>query len=181
MEDLAKALTSGDDAAVAAAVEALYPEMRRLAARLMVRERESQTLQPTALVHEALMRLLRPNDFKFSDQTHFYAVAAAVMRRILVDHARVKSAAKRSPAQLKEEISTAEILSDPDFTVLEVDEALTRLEKLDPRASRIVEMRFFAGLTDIEIAEVLGISDRTVKREWAAARAWLYNALNARV
>jgi RNA polymerase sigma-70 factor, ECF subfamily len=179
MDDLSKALTSGDDVAVAAAVEALYPEMKRLAARLMTHEREAQTLQPTALVHEALMRLLRPNSVEFSDQTHFYAVAAAVMRRILVDHARARAAGKRSPAQLRGEMTPEDVLADTDFTVLEIDEALRQLEKLDPRASNIVEMKFFAGLADVEIAEVLRISERTVRREWAVAKAWLYNALNS--
>jgi RNA polymerase sigma-70 factor, ECF subfamily len=181
MDDLLKALTSGDESAITAAAEAVYPEMRRLAARLMAQEHQSHTLQPTALVNEALIRLLRPKGVEFRDQGHFYAVAAAAMRHVLVDHARRKAASKRGPSLEGVELSLKEVISDPDFTAVEVGEALSRLEEYSPRAAQIVSMRFFAGLAFEEIAQVMGMSLTTVERDWRAARAWLYNFLTRRI
>jgi RNA polymerase sigma-70 factor (ECF subfamily) len=180
MENDFKALADGDDQA--ALLEAVYPELKRLASRLMAREQSYHTLQPTALVNEALMKFLRPSGVEFRDRAHFYAVASRAMRRILVDHARAKMASKRSPADDKVNTSRFEqVMSDPDLKALEVSEALSHLEKVDPRVAQVVEMRFFAGLTDTEIAEVLGMSQTTVKHDWAIGRAWLYKFIGAQV
>ena len=140
-------------------------------------ERKDHTLQPTALVNEAYVRLLRGGEHDWRDRAHFLAVASTVMRRILVDHARRRAAAKRRHADDP---------SPPDVggrhtpeVILAVDDALTRLAVSNPRQARIVELRFFAGLTDDEVASVLGVSPRTVKRDWATAKAWLYERLRA--
>ncbi len=158
-------------------LKAVYPEMRRLAFRLLRSERPSHTLQPTVLANEALLRLLKPSKTHFENRAQFYAIASNMMRQILVDHARSKMAAKRGSASETISLDKIEISSDPDLIALEIGEALSELEKVDPRAARVVEMRFFAGLTDSEIAEVLGSSVNTIKREWHFARAWLYNFL----
>jgi len=153
----------------------VYRELRRRAGRYMRGERPGHTLQPTALVHETYLRLTHTDRTDWQSRAHFYAVASCEMRRILVDHARSRAAAKRG-GQLERislEDAAAYCTSRPDELVA-LDDALLQLAEWAPRAARIVEMLFFGGLTEAEIAEVLGISVRTVKRDWSAARAWLH-------
>jgi RNA polymerase sigma factor (TIGR02999 family) len=171
-------IARGNKKAESELVPLVYGELRHIAGRLMRGEGPNHTLQTTALVHEAYMRMVRPRDTAWKDRTHFFAVAATIMRRILVDHARARSAEKRGgtaplPLDLIEPVVD---LEDPE-RILAVDVALTRLAGIDERQSRIVELRFFAGMTVEETAAVLEISSRTVKREWQLARAWLYGEL----
>ena len=157
----------------------VYAELRRLAGRYMRGERPGHTLQATALVHEVYLRLVGHEDVDWQNRAHFFGVAANLMRRILVDHARAKQAKKRGGGDQKvsmEEVALVQPEASPQ--ILALDEALERLARRDPRQARIVELRYFAGLTDQEAAEVLGISVRTVKRDWNVARAWLYQQLN---
>lgn len=157
-------------------VSVLYAELRAIAAGYFARQSPRSTLQPTALVHEAFMKLYRDSDaetHRWRSPAHFLAVAATAMRQILIDHARAKSALKRGqgcPATLDASLVGAK---DTVVDVLELDEAIDRLAARDERASRIVVLRFFAGLTISETAEVLGVSDFTVESDWRAARAWL--------
>jgi RNA polymerase sigma factor (TIGR02999 family) len=156
----------------------VYDELRRLAERNIRRERTDHTLQPTALVHEAYLKLVDQRQVHWHDRAHFFAVAAQVMRRILVDHARRHGAAKRGRGVAKvsvDEIVLAAPQSDVDVVAL--DESLERLATLDERQSRVVELRFFGGLTVEETAEVLNVSPATVKNDWRLARAWLYSEL----
>jgi RNA polymerase sigma-70 factor, ECF subfamily len=152
----------------------IYGDLRRVAAAYMRRERPDHTLQPTALVHEAYAQLADRDDAEWLDHTHFLATAATVMRHILVDHARAKRAGKRGGVQHQVTLDDA-LLSSADnvVDVLSVHQALERLTVLDSRQGRVVELHFFGGLTFPEIAEVLDISERTAKREWSMARAWL--------
>lgn len=158
----------------------VYDELRRIAARYMSRERAGQTIQATALVNEAYMRLAgeRPRDF--ANRTHFIAIAALSMRQILVQRARARQAAKRGgrPAQVTLDEG---LLADHGRTIdlVALDEALTRLAAIDPGQARIVDLRYFGGLTVEETAEAVGVSPATVKREWAMARAWLKQSLEA--
>ena len=158
-------------------MNAVYAHLKRLAARYLRMEKRGHTLNPTALVHETYLRLVG-QDILWQDRSHFFAVAAQAMRRILVDHARVHVAEKRGGR--RERLTLDEVfLYTPDRpdNLLILDEALVRLADLDRRQSRIVEMRFFGGLTEDEVAKVLSISTRTVKREWRMAKAWLYGEL----
>jgi len=159
----------------------LYQELRRLAADFLSRERADHTLQPTALVHEAWMRLADQDGSRWNDRAHFFAIASQAMRRILVDHARRKLADKRGSDPLRVTLS-------PDITpsvdangldLLALDEALDRLADLDPRQAHVVELRFFAGLNVEEVAELLDVSARTIAGDWRLARAWLSRALEA--
>jgi RNA polymerase sigma factor (TIGR02999 family) len=152
----------------------VYAELRRLARHYMRSERANHTLQPTALVNEAYLRLIAQPGVSWQSRAHFFAAAAQLMRRILVDHARAHRAGKRGGAQ--QQVTLDENLLSPESAsvdVLAVHEALENLAKLDARQARIVELHFFGGLTFEEIAHVLGTSERTVKRDWAMARAWL--------
>jgi RNA polymerase sigma-70 factor (ECF subfamily) len=155
----------------------IYHELRRLAAAQMKRERSGHTLQPTALVHEAYLRLAGQHA-DWQNRAHFFAVAAQAMRRVLLDHARQHHAGKRgSQGQritLEEGLA---VTSDPLDEVLAVDECVTRLAAIDPRQARLVELRFFAGLSVEESAQALGISEITAKRDWASAKAWLSREL----
>lgn len=153
----------------------VYRELRSRAGRYMRRERPEHTLQPTALVHEAYLRLTHKDRIDWQSRAHFYAVASAEMRRVLVDHARNNAAAKRGGSLEKIPLETAAVYcpSRPR-ELLVLDDALQEFAEWAPRQARIVEMMFFGGLTEVEIAEVLGISVRTVKRDWRAARAWLH-------
>lgn len=158
----------------------VYEECRHIAARQLARERPDQTLDPTALVHELYLRLVDQRSASWANRAHFFAIAARLMRRIIVDHARGRGALKRGGSAVFVTLDgIAEDTPAPRGAadVLAVDEALQRLAALDPEQVRIVEMRFFAGLTVEETAEVLGRSPRTVKREWRLARAWLYREL----
>jgi len=151
---------------------AVYGELKRLAASYLRSERPDHTLQPTALVHEAYLRLQGQRSVMWSNRAHFYGIAARIMRRILVDHARRRGAAKRDGAVLRLTLVDAGV-DDRAPELVALDSALTTLEELDPQQARIVELRFFGGLTVEETADAAGISTATVKREWRTARAWL--------
>ena len=157
----------------------VYDELRRRARSYLARERSSHTLQPTALVHEAYLRLVDQTRINWQNRAHFFALAANTMRRVLVDHARAHATGKRGGSAVRLSIEDVQIpLEERAAGLVALDEALEELAKFDERKSKIVEMRFFGGLTDEEIAEVLGISSRTVLRDWQAARLWLYRELN---
>jgi RNA polymerase sigma factor (TIGR02999 family) len=162
-------------------LEAVYPELRRIAAHYMQGERAGHTLQPTALVNEAYLELVGQEDIDWRNRSHFFGVAAQLMRRILVNYARRKKAQKREGKRQRVELSdTVAIAEDRLDEIIAVDAALDRLAQWDPRQAKIVELRFFAGLTEDETAETLGISPRTVKRDWMIARAWLHSELNSK-
>ena len=171
-------LDTGDARAVSRSLPALYSELRRLADQLLVNERRGHTLQPTALVHEALLKLLGRPSLRFDNLPAFFAVAARAMRQALVDSARRFTATKRGGGQRVyslDEVST--IFTEPNVDLVALDEALRRLAEFDPRQGAIVELRFFGGLTIEQTAQVLDISPTTIKREWQAARAWLFGEL----
>ena len=174
MNDSASGRPAADEAAVA-----VYQELRRLAAAYMRRERPGQTLQATALVHEAYLRLAGA-DAPWNDQKHFIGIAARSMRQILVERARARGAQKRWAAldrvSLRDSIAAA---AHEDAMLPALDEALTRLEAIDPEQARIVELRYFVGLSIEETAEALGMSPATLKRRWSLARAWLFRELSA--
>jgi RNA polymerase sigma factor (TIGR02999 family) len=156
----------------------IYAELRRLASSYLRRERPDHTLQPTALVHEAFFKLVDQRAVQWQSRAHFFGIAAQAMRRILVDHARAHAADKRGAGERKVSLDEVQIAGAPiDFDILALDEALSRLAVFDPQQSRVVELRFFGGLTMEETAEVLHISPATVGREWTMARAWLYAEL----
>ena len=156
----------------------IYAELRRLAASYLRRERREHTLQPTALVHEAFLKLIDQRAVRWQNRAHFFGIAAQAMRRILVDHARAHGAGKRGSGERPVSLDEALVLTTaPDVDVLALDEALTRLAAVDPQQSRVVELRYFGGLTMDETAEVLHISQATVGREWTLAKAWLYAEL----
>ena len=156
----------------------VYDELRRIAGQYLRKEKSDHTLQPTALVHEAYMRLIDISDISWQDRAHFFAVSANIMRHILVDHARAKLAEKRGGDAQRISLEDADSLSsEPNIDLLAVDEALNELAEFDEQQSKIVELRFFGGLTIEETAHVAGISPATVKREWAMAKAWLHRRL----
>ena len=168
----------GDRHALNELIPLVYQELRRIAARARRRERAHDTLQTTALVHEAYLRLVDQRNVRWQNRAHFFAVAAQAMRRLLVDRARRRRAAKRGAGA--EAVSLTEITDWPAISrldVLALDEALTHLAEFDLRQSRIVELLCFAGLTVDETADVLQVSARTVHREWAVAKAWLYRVM----
>jgi RNA polymerase sigma factor (TIGR02999 family) len=167
----------GDEAALDRLMPLVYQELRRIADRALGRERQGHTLQATALVHEAYLRLVQQHS-AFQNRAHFFAIASQVVRRILVDHARRRDSIKRGAGEAPV-ILDMDVADDaPTVDALALDEALTRLESLDAQQARIVEMRFFGGLTVEETADVLNISPRTVKRDWSMARAWLRRELS---
>jgi RNA polymerase sigma factor (TIGR02999 family) len=170
--------SGGNQAALEELAPLVYRELRRLAASCLRRERAGHTLQPTALVHEAYMRLVDQSIADCQTRARFFGIAANLMRQILVNHAEQHKAAKRgggNKVALDEAMAVAVQAEAVD--VLALDRALNKLSQLDPRQGRIVEMRFFCGLTEQEIAEVLAISERTVKRDWAMAKAWLHGEI----
>jgi RNA polymerase sigma factor (TIGR02999 family) len=172
------AWSGGDAGARDALLPLVYHELRRVARQHLRHERPGHTLQPTALVHEAYMKLVDLRRLRWQGRAHFFAVAARLMRRILVDHARGRAAAKRGGGRRMIALQgLGEASPEPELDVVALDEALARLAALDPRQERIVELRFFAGLDVEETARVLGISPATVKREWRTAKAWLYREL----
>ncbi len=167
---------NGDEAARAQAIALVYNELHRLAARVIRGEQAGHTLQATALVNEAYLRLFGSQPVKPNDSQHFFALAAQQMRRILVDHARAKKANKRGGIKISlDEIYN--IGSEPDGDLVVIDEALKELSELDAQAARIVELRFFGGYTDQETAGILGINIARVRRDWEFARAWLHQHL----
>jgi RNA polymerase sigma factor (TIGR02999 family) len=169
----------GDDDARDRLFAVVQPELRQIAARFLNRERLDHTLEPNALVNELCVRLLGAQPIPYNDRAHFFAIAAQTMRRILIDHARARIADKRGGVQQRVSLSAVDgwnpIRQDEDLLTL--DQALVRLETADPRAARVVELRFFGGLTEDEVAEVLGVAPITVKRDWRTARAWLISRL----
>jgi RNA polymerase sigma factor (TIGR02999 family) len=175
---LLKRVAAGDPDAAERLAEAVYAELRRIATRLMVHERRDHTLQATAIAGEAYVNLVDQPERNWQNRAHFFAVAAQAMRRILVDYGRRKRSLKRGGAlQRVDQLDASQDLSSSHEEILAVNEALDRLTEIDPRQSRIVELRYFGGLTEEETAEVLQISVRTVKRDWAVARAWLHAEL----
>lgn len=177
--ELLRLVNAGDEVAESQLLTLLYAELRRLAVACMTSERKDHTLQPTALVHEAYIRLAAQKDKPWENRNHFFAVAAQVMRRVLVDYARAKKSQKRGGAAIRIEMEENLITTGTGWQerVIDVDRALSKLAGFDPRLAKIVELRFFGGLTEIEAGEVMGISSRTVKRQCKAARAWLYGEL----
>lgn len=171
----------GDKEALDKLMPFVYSELRRLAHAYMRRQRPDHTLQTTALVNEAYMRLIDSDKVRWQDRNHFFAMSARLMRRILVDFARSKKAQKRGGGghlvTFDEELPVAEAR---EAELISLDEALTRLSELDERQGKIVELRYFGGLTEEEIAEVLDISARTVRRDWSVARAWLFRELSGK-
>jgi RNA polymerase sigma factor (TIGR02999 family) len=168
----------GNKAALDQLMPCVYDELRRLASRYLRRERADHTIQPTALVHEAYLRLVDQTEVRWQDRAHFFGMAATVMRHILVDHARRRHRAKRGGSVTWLSLEPIrEGFEARSLDLIAVDAALTQLEAVDPQQSRVVELRFFGGLTAEEIAEVLGLSSRTVERDWRTAKAWLRSRL----
>src|SRR6266516_1798089 len=173
--------SAGDQQALEKLLPLIYNELRRLAHNFLYRERPGHTLQTTALVHEAYLKLIDQNDARWQNRAHFFAIAAQAMRRILIDSARKHAAAKRGGPQAELSLDeVADIALEPDINLLKLDEALNELAKIDSRQSRIVELRYFGGLTIEETAEVISVSPATVKREWMMARAWLHQEITER-
>ncbi|MEI6343118.1 MAG: ECF-type sigma factor [Verrucomicrobiota bacterium] len=180
LSDLTRALSEvGTDAnAPERLLPMVYAELRRLAASKMSTEPAHQTLQPTALVHEAWLRITASKDIVWQGRNHFFGVAAEAMRRILIERARRRGAAKRGGGWERLDLEHVDVASETQAdTLLALDEALARLMEVDPRSGELVKLRFFGGLTLDEAGEVLGFSGRTAKRCWAFARAWLYHEI----
>ena len=170
--------SAGDKEALDQLMPLVYDELHRLAGAYLRRERHEHTLQPTALVNEAFLKLVDQHSIRWQNRAQFYGVAAQLMRRILVDHARVHYAAKRGGDRYQVPLDNIDGLrNQPDADVLAVHELLDRLAEIDPEQSRLVELRFFGGLTIEEAAEVMHISHATVEREWKIAKAWLKREL----
>jgi RNA polymerase sigma factor (TIGR02999 family) len=171
--------SSGNKAALDSLTPVVYDELRRLANVYLRRERQDHTLQATALVHEAYMKLVDQRQVRWQNRAHFFGIAAQMIRRILVDHARGVRAAKRGGGAVALSIDEALGVSEKrDFELEALDDALETLSKVDPQQARVVELRFFTGLSIEETAEVLGISESTVKRDWISAKAWLFRQLS---
>jgi RNA polymerase sigma factor (TIGR02999 family) len=168
--------SDGDRQALHALLPIIYDELRQVAHQYLHREPREQTLQTTALVHEAYLKLIDQRSVNWQSRAHFFAIAAQAMRRILIDNARKRSATKREGEKISLE-DVAIISTDRAEHLLALDEALQRLEEFDSQQSRIVELRYFGGLTIEETAAAMDLSPATVKREWAMARAWLYQAI----
>ena len=165
---------NGNKAALEQLMPAVYKELRKIAARYLRGERSGHTLQPTALVHEAYLRLIDRTQVNWQNRAHFLGTAATLMRHILVDHARARNAAKRGGGEYKISLNEALIsFEPPDLDLVVLDEALEELAVLDPQQSRVIELRFFGGLSVEETAVVIGISPTTVRRDWATAKLWL--------
>ncbi len=172
--DLLKRHTDGDPEALAALIPLVYSELRKIASYYMQGERPGHTLQTTALVHEAYMRLVGRKPVDWNNRSHFFAVAAQTMRRILVDYARKHRAIKRGGPALQISLEHSAVFAKEQAGYyLVIDELLSKLARLDPQEARIVELRYFAGLTVSQTAQLVGVSPATVKREWSIAKAWL--------
>ena len=169
----------GDKDALDRLMPIVYDELRRQAARYLRRERAGHTLQTTALIHEAYVRLVDQRNVQWQNRAHFFGIAAQLMRRILVDHARTKKRVKRGGSGVRVSLGEATVaVKSQDLDVVALDEALERLAQIDEQQSRVVELRFFSGLSVEETAEVMGISKATVKRDWSMAKAWLHRELS---
>ena len=179
---LLRAWGEGDAKAGDRLMPLVYTQLRKRAAAYLRRERPGHTLQPTALVHEAYLRMAGQDRAAWKNRAQFFGVAACMMRRILVDHARALNMAKRAGRLINVELQDDHaVVAAPDIDVLALDEALTRLAAFDARKTAVAELRFFSGLSVEETAQVLGVSVATVEREWQVARAWLYSALKGTV
>ncbi|HEX5689321.1 MAG TPA: sigma-70 family RNA polymerase sigma factor [Roseiflexaceae bacterium] len=181
--NLLRELTGGNRAALDQLVPLLYEELRKLAAAYLRRENRAHTLQPTALVNEVWLRLADQSQVNWQNRAHFFGIAAQMMRRVLVDHARRQQAEKRGAGfnliALDENPNVKiEAAAEPSLDLIALDDALRTLAQLDPQKSRVVELRYFGGLSVEETAEVLGVSEPTVKRHWRLAKAWLYGEIN---
>lgn len=175
---LLKQVQAGDRAALDELLPQVYDELRRLAALQLQRERADHTLQPTALVHEAYLRLIDQHAVDWQNRAQFFGLAAEMMRRILVNHALARQAAKRGGPQTRVALDAAvDFAAQQDVNLLALDEALQELAALDPAQARLVELKYFGGLSIEEIAAVLDVSPATVKREWRMAKAWLFQQL----
>jgi RNA polymerase sigma factor (TIGR02999 family) len=174
--------SNGEEDAREKLVPLVYDELRRLARRCLAGRPQDHTLQSTALVHEAYLRLVGRNEVHWQNRVHFFAVAARLMRGILVDHARMRHASKRGGSNLT--LTLDDALAAPkqrEVDLVALDDALNALSTLDPKQGQLVELRFFAGLSIEDTSHVLGVSPATVKRDWATARAWLYREMNREV
>jgi len=179
---LLKAWSTGDQAALERLAEQVYPELRLMARRHMKNEREANTLQTTALVHEVYLRLVDVTKVEWHERAQFFAMAAQMMRRILVDAARARRTHKRGGSALKVNLDETALLSSaPDRSIVALDEALTAFSHVAPRQAQVVELRYFGGLTEEEIVAVLKIARRTVRRDWDLAKAWLLRELSHRI
>ena len=171
--------SAGDELAAERLFPLIYDELKKRAQIYMIGERKNHTLQPTALVHEAFLKLIDQDRVDWQNRAHFFGVASTIMRRILVDHARAHAAEKRGDGAIRLSIDDVQIpLEQRAADLVALDNVLERLAEFDERKAKIVEMRFFGGLTEEEIAENLAISPRTVQRDWKTARLWLYRELN---
>lgn len=180
LTELLVAWGAGDQQAFDQLITLTYGELRRQARRFLGRERPGHTLQPTALVHEVFLRLVRQNRIEWQNRGQFFAVAAQAMRRVLVDCARARGSAKRGAGSTRVTLGELQRASEPaQVDVESLDRALDGLAALDPRQARMVELRYFGGFTVPETAQALGISEATVKRDWVAAQAWLFRELGA--
>jgi RNA polymerase sigma factor (TIGR02999 family) len=171
---------NGDKEALDRILPIVYDELRKQAARYLRRERAGHTLQTTALIHEAYIRLVDQKNVRWQNRAHFFGISAQLMRRILVDHARTKGRVKRGGSDIRVSLDDVNLIAkEKDLDILAVDEALDRLAKIDEQQSKIVELRFFSGLTVEETAEVLKISPATIKRDWSMAKAWLHREISS--
>ena len=174
-------MRSGDREAGDRVAGLVYEELHRIASREMRREREGHTLQTTALVHEAYMRLAGAQSLEIQNRGHFFAVASQQMRRILVDHARASGAQRRGGAAIRVDLDKLQLAAaERSIDVILLDESLKELERLEPRAAKVVELRYFGGYTDKEVVEALGVSLATVRREWEFARSWLFDKMQGK-
>jgi RNA polymerase sigma factor (TIGR02999 family) len=169
---------NGDQAALDELIPLVYGELRRLAGSYMRREGQDNTLQTSALINEAYLRLVNQESIHWQNRAHFFGVAARLMRQILVDHARSRSRAKRGGRAQMVSLAEPAAMSQEVVEVIALDKALSNLAEMDPRKCQIVEMKFFGGLTTEEVAEVLKVTPRTIEREWRKAKAWLHRAIS---
>ena len=169
--ELLRQIQEGNPAAETRLVDCVYPELQKLARRYMAAERPGHTLRPTALVHEAYVRIFRGTPIDWVNRAHFLAIAARQMRRVLIDHGRGRAAARRAGITI--ELAESHAFYQEDWNLELVDALLDRLKKVDPIAADVVEKKFFAGMSDQEVAKVVGVSHKTVRRHWDFAKAWL--------
>ncbi|MBC8097334.1 MAG: sigma-70 family RNA polymerase sigma factor [Akkermansiaceae bacterium] len=175
-----QAIGRGEGKAADELLPLVYEELRRLAAARMAHEAAGQTLQPTALVHEAWLRLVSDGAKSWQNRAHFFGAAAEAMRRILIENARRKSRLKRGGGLSRVDIESLDLAeATPDDKILLINEALEKYQEEDPERARVVVMKFFGGLTNQEVAESLGVTERTVERQWAYAKAWIFQSIKA--
>ncbi len=178
--ELLEAMSTGKEGALDALIPVVHAEMRRQAARYLRRERQNHTLQPTALVNEAFLKLVEQRNVRWQNRAHFFGIAAQAMRRVLIDHARAQRRIKRGGPNQQVTLDDAMIREESrSIDVLALDQAMQRLAVIDERQARIVELRYFGGLSVEETAEVVGVSPATIKREWSMAKAWLHVTLSS--